>query len=273
MTAIRGVLDGTIFALIGISSLLIVRTSQSVNLALAHVGTAAVVSTSSLPLPWPWMFFTSAALSAAICWIFHFGVVSRLEPDEGIRITIASVGLLLVVTAFLVNNPAFLGPSVFTGGADGDDARLISAVCAFATVAGLTSLRRFRLGVRLEACWDDPETSALLGVPVHFYRGLTWAAAGALAGVAAWVAGPMFGSAGASSALSLFIRGLASAVLGKFRPIPTALFGLAIGASEAVLAPYLIQLRLPAVASSMTLGLSILACWLGWNSRFLDRQI
>src|SRR5260221_595177 len=89
------------------------------------------------------------------------------------------------------------GLSFWNGIAGGllvNGAYIAVVVVAGATLVGLASLLRFtRIGIAIRACAENADRAALLGIPVQRVTTLVWVLATVLAGVAAFLRGPVVG--------------------------------------------------------------------------------
>ena len=94
-------------------------------------------------------------------------------------------------------------------------------------------------GVAMRAVTDDPQTAALMGVPVKFIVMLTWAMAGLLAAFAGILSAPIIYVA-PEMMDEVLIKGYVAAVFGGLYSIPGAIVGaLMIGVAENLAGGYL----------------------------------
>lgn len=113
---------------------------------------------------------------------------------------------------------------------------------AWVTAIGLVLFAFFKYtkqGIAMRAVTDDPETAALMGIPVKFIVTLTWAMAGFLAAFAGILAAPIIYVA-PEMMDDVLIKGYVAAVFGGLYSIPGAIIGaLMIGVAENLAGGYL----------------------------------
>ena len=113
---------------------------------------------------------------------------------------------------------------------------------AWVTAIGLVLFIFFKYtkqGIAMRAVTDDPDTAALMGVPVKFIVTLTWAMAGFLAAFAGILVAPIIYVA-PEMMDEVLIKGYVAAVFGGLYSIPGAIIGaLMIGVAENLAGGYL----------------------------------
>lgn len=115
---------------------------------------------------------------------------------------------------------------------------LLSAliICTFLAIG----LRASRFGRNYRACCDDRRMAELIGVEVNRTVSLTFAAAGALAGIAGIVVTVYYGSVSAYMGLILGFKALVAAIVGGLGSVAGALAGgILVGVVEQLWSGYL----------------------------------
>ncbi len=241
-----GLFPGLISALIAIGLVLVYRANRIVNFAQGELGGMAAVLAASLIVGPGWGFFPAAAVGLLVALVvgalIEIGVIRRFAKAPRLILTVATIGigqLLAFVTLFL---PTLFDydtapqpprpfasfrvewfPTTFTGG------HLLIAVVVPAVCVGLAIfLRRSRFGVAVRASAESADRAALLGIPVHRLNTLVWVLASGLSALAVLLRMPIQGVAiGGVFGLSLLLRALAAAVIGRMENLPVT-FGAAL---------------------------------------------
>lgn len=274
-TLIRGLAQGSFYALVAAGFVVIYRATDVVNFAqpaLMVMGayfTALFTHTYDFPF---WLSVIAAMVAVAL-----IGAVSErvaLRPMVGeppFSAAMVTVGLFLVLTivanrligsnVISVGDPWGLETATFLGNvrmrvADGWGIGL--TIVAFAAV-GLF-LTRSRVGLAMRATSLDQEVALAQGVNVGRMFGLSWALAGGLAGLAGMVYGsggtgvdhtsafvalkalPVIILGGLDSLKGAYIGGLVIGVAEAFTRANAASLSGVVGANVDVVVPYLIML-------------------------------
>jgi len=204
---VQGGVQGSLVALTAMGLVLVYRAARIVNFAQAAMGgiTASLVEVAVLG--WHvevWLALAMGVLAAsAVGALVHATVVRRLASSSRLVLTVATIGLLQVlsvangfvpdlaghlgpVTAFSlpVDGPASVGGVPFGG----QETAVVVAVPL--VLGGLWwFLQRSAIGAAVRACADSPERAGLLGIPVRRVGAVVWALAAALSGVGAVLTG------------------------------------------------------------------------------------
>lgn len=102
---------------------------------------------------------------------------------------------------------------------------LVSGAALAASCAVLLLIARSRFGREWRAFADDPGAAALFGVAPARLLALTFALAGALAGLAGWITTVYYGAVSAGQGTSVGLKALISAVIGGIGSLPGAFIG------------------------------------------------
>ncbi|MEY2432736.1 MAG: branched-chain amino acid transport system permease protein [Acidimicrobiaceae bacterium] len=254
---LSGFFVGLIYGLLGVGLVVVYRGSRVVNFAYGETGmvgafvfadlrfgseSTAFARDHGLWVALPVGVVVAAALGA----LTERLVVRPLRTAPRIR---PLVGTFAVGSLFFIFatrrwglNARFTAPLVRGDGIKLVGLRvqpqqlLVLAVSAFA-LTGLWALYRFSaFGLRLRATALDPYAAGLVGVNVDQTSMVTWALAGALAGVSAILIAPLVAfNVGFMATLS--IRGLAAAVVGGLTNVGGAFgAGILLGMMEAFIA-------------------------------------
>lgn len=187
-------------------------------------------------------------LSASWSWLVGRLVVAPLQQRSGQPILVATIAVALAITEMLRITqdardrwlpPVFHGPLVLAHAEDFavtvTPAQLcISAIAFAATTCLLLALGRTGLGRRWRAYADDPLAARMFGVSPQALLAVTFALAGANAGLAGWIVAVYYGNVSFSIGLMLSLKALLAALIGGIGRIEGALIGgVAIGLVEA----------------------------------------
>lgn len=245
---------GAAYALLAQGVVLIYRGSGLVNFghgALAML--AAYISFVYLQSQQGWPALAAAiagvVTASVVAVAFQVLVLHQLRRATAIVRLIATLGLLAVVQAAVqlewgsttYNVDQFLPHDVyFWGNVVVQEERLIILAIAVVLTAGLWAFSRFtRLGLAISASAQDERAVATLGWSPERLSTITWAAGGALAGLAGVLVAPLTGLTPAIFTLLVTVSGLAAALLGGFASFPLTLIGgLLIGVGESLATLY-----------------------------------
>jgi ABC-type branched-subunit amino acid transport system ATPase component/ABC-type branched-subunit amino acid transport system permease subunit len=242
-----GLFTGSLSALIAIGLVLVYRANRIVNFAQGELGGLAAVLAASLIVGPKWGFFpamlvgfgTALALGAVI----EILIVRRFAKAPRLLLTVATIGIGQLLSFATLGLPRLFDydtapqpprpfgsfrvqwfPNTFTGG------HLLIALIVPAVCAGLAVfLRRSRFGIAVRASAESADRAALLGIPVARLNTLVWVLAAGLSGLAVLLRMPIQGVAiGQTLSLSLLLRALTAAVIGRMESLPVA-FAAALG--------------------------------------------
>jgi branched-subunit amino acid ABC-type transport system permease component len=278
-TIFSSLINGSVFALMGVGIVLCYRSSGIVNLAqgetfmISGILTAKLV-TWGVPLGWAGACGIVAAGLAAI--LFERVVLrSRLHwPPE--RLIIVSVGVAFLaegVADRLVGANQFGFANVLNGSplmageaAISQQGVLLIAVTLVIGLGLVWFFRRTLLGQAMTASAENPSASSLLGVNVPLMRQLSFGLAGVLGGIAAFLLVPT-STVTYNSGLPLTLNGFAVAAFAQMtHPGRALLGGLALALGEGLVGSYLN----PALQTPLAFGVLLVAgvAYLARSERF-----
>lgn len=272
-TLISGLANGGVYALLAVGIVLVYKGSRVLNFAQGEMGTFGLFIAFWLidgqGLPWG-----VGALGAIVCvsligFLFERVVVRNMGEASRLTVAVASIGLLLLLFALELKifgpSPRFLPPPI-----SGLGLRVAgfyvspTHVLALLTAIGLgialaAFLKRTDFGLGVLAASQDPSATRLVGVPLGRVSAFTWALAGAVSAVAALLIEPTIGIFAAGFMTSLFVRGLAAALLGGLTSLPGAFIGgVAVGLIEAVVGQRFVQSTFPGIQSVSVMAVIVL---------------
>ena len=250
---VLGLVNGSLSGLIAVGLVLVYRANRIVNFAQFDIGGAVAILTALL-IGKGLAFFpaaliglvTAVALGALIEVVF----IRRFARAPRLQLTVATIGIAQLLQVIELVLPKALNfdtvpqppqpftwkyewfPATFTGG------HLLILIVVPIAAAGLALfLRRSRFGIGIRAAAESSDRAALLGVPTRRLNTMVWMLAAGLSGLAVLLRMPINGVAvGALFDLSLLLRALAAAVIGRMENLPRTVFAaLVLGmVSEAV---------------------------------------
>jgi branched-chain amino acid transport system permease protein len=197
----QGAVQGALVALTAMGLVLVYRAARVVNFSQAAVGGIAASLAELAVVGWHVDVWLALALglvaAAAVGVVVHATVVRRLERSSRLVVTVATIGLLQVLSVangfvpdlagHVAEATTFVLP--FTGirsigGVPFGGASTAALVAVPVALGGLWwFLERSATGTAVRACADAPERAALLGLPVRRVGAVVWALAGLLSGL------------------------------------------------------------------------------------------
>ncbi|MEY2459348.1 MAG: branched-chain amino acid transport system permease protein livM, partial [Acidimicrobiaceae bacterium] len=248
-----GLVNGSLSGLIAVGLVLVYRANRVVNFAQFDIGGAVAILTALLigkGLPFFPAALVGLATSIGLGALIEIVFIRRFARAPRLQLTVATIGIaqlfqvieLLLPKVFNFDNvpqPAQpfkwsyeWFPATFRGG------HLLILIVVPAAAAGLALfLRRSRFGIGIRAASESSDRAALLGIPTKRLNTMVWMLASGLSGLAVLLRLPINGVAvGALFDLSLLLRALAAAVIGRMESLPRTVFAaLVLGmVSEAV---------------------------------------
>jgi branched-chain amino acid transport system permease protein len=262
-TIYSGLVNGSVYGLIGLGIVLCYRSSRVVNLAQGECYTlagliTAEASSGGMPLP---VAVACGLIAATLLGALLERVVLRPRlgwPSERLVILVVAVALCVEGAAnFAVGADQFSFASIVGSATVLVDGAVMTAdglaVVGVLLAAGLAAtwfLHRTVLGRAMSACAENPAVSSLLGINVARLRLLAYSAAGLLGGLSAALLVPL-GTVTYNAGLSLTLLGyVAAALAGMRNPIGACLAGLLLGIAESLIGSYYNQL----LAQPLALG-------------------
>ena len=267
-----GVSTGSLFAIVGMSLVLIFKATGIVNFAqgvfavLGGLLTYGLGKHMSLALA-AVLATVITALIATIVAVVAVGVRGRTTPLASLVIT---VGIALFAEAVLL---AAFGEVPRSYSAVSDRAwdvagvliqpqYAVLTVVALGAAVGLTFfLRRTIIGQALVASADSPRAAELIGLNLRSVAVIAFALAGALTAIGGLLLAPTV-PVTYNSDLSITINGFAAAVFGGFVSIRLALLGgYALGIVEQLVVGYVDP------QYNLIIALLVMLVLIGWRSR------
>jgi branched-chain amino acid transport system permease protein len=247
--AISGVLAGAAVAMLGLCVVFMYRMVRVLNFAQVAIGTAGAFAAIILgEHGWAFVPAALAGMLAAVLLGCLCGLVMSVlfrDATTEARSTVAITFLIALVTLgtwMFGSEPRPIpeplpNQSVKVGGLHVAPATIITLVLAIVLALVVTwMLRSTRLGVRLRAMSERPQTAELLGVPSRRFAIGVWAVAAAISALAVLLCAPTHQSDFSSLSIQLLLPAVAAASLGLLRSFTGAIIGgLAIGVLQALI--------------------------------------
>lgn len=241
----QGLALGSIYALVALGFVLIVRAANVVNFAqgdFAMVGAYLMVASLGALIPY-WLAFIIAILAMGLFgWIFNIAVYYPLRHRSFLPVLISTLGasiflqnlVLALVGAQPRPMPKLLNfDGISVAGVFLDSQYLaILVVTMVCVVFQYVLFEHTLLGKKLQATSQDKDMARLLGIPVALMITLTFIYSAALGGLAGILVAPiLFVSIGMGSIIAL--KAFAATIVGGFGDIKGAIVGgLLIGIVE-----------------------------------------
>lgn len=242
---VNGLLFGANLALLGLGYTLVFGVMRLLTLAHGEVFMASgllalLLSASGTPLILAGVI--AVAIGAGLSIATNIVVFRPVGYGQPIAAAVATIGLALVIkntilqargrstavaVPFDVPRTDFEIGSVFFSGIQ--VASLVTTVVIL--IAASLFIRRSKWGVAMRAFSRDPQTVALMGVPIRRLTMLTLGIAGALAGLASFLLAMRNGSVSPQSGLETGILGIAIMTIGGLGSVVGAVcagFGLGV---------------------------------------------
>lgn len=249
---VRGLGQGSVYALLGLGFVIIFKSTQVVNFAQPSLMILGAYFTSYFARVMGWPFWSAVLLAMAVTALVGAATERvALRPMVGEPVfsaAMVTVGVLIVLQVVAndligvqirqVGDPWGLA-STRVGGV-----RLfhvdIAKIVGLALVVAIITLffKRSKLGLAMRATAFDQETALAQGVNVGRVFSLSWAISGGLAAIAGMFVGT--GGVGIDTTTALVaLKALPAIILGGLDSIPGAVIGgLAIGVAESLTKTY-----------------------------------
>jgi branched-chain amino acid transport system permease protein len=247
-----GLALGSIYALVALGFVLIVRATNVVNFAqgdFAMLGGFAIVAFLSSGLPY-WASFLLALLVLGVFGvIFALGVYYPLRHRSFLPVIISTLGASIFMQNTVLYlfgpqpramNRLFDTPGIEVGGVFIDSQYLlIIAVTVALVIFNYWFFEKTLLGKKLQATSQDKDMARLVGIPVTAMIAFTFFYSAVLGGLAGALVSPiLFVSIGMGSIIAL--KAFAAAIIGGFGDITGAIIGgLLLGVVESFGAQYI----------------------------------
>lgn len=253
--ALRGVVIGLLGGLLAMGLVFIYRANRIINFAMGELGAFAATLAYELitqsGLPYVVAIVLSVLAATALAALIEVAVLRRFARASRLIAAVVTIGLAqLLLFLQLILPPLFERYALEQGAGRLDfpspfrdtaftlsgtvfrQDEVVALIVVPLVALGLTLfLWRSRFGTAIRAASQDADRAGLLGVPVFRLHTLSWAIAGALAGIAAILRAPIVGFfPGDLGGASLLTRALAAAAIGRFTSLPVTL-AAAVGLS------------------------------------------
>ena len=251
---LNGAVIGTLYALVGFGLVLVYKATRVINFAQAAMGSAPALAGLLLVAGRGWPYWSGVLVmlagSALLGVVVEAAFLRRFAQRPRLIVTVVTIGVTYALTLLESYEPQWitsssLAPvsfptpfssySVDAGGVLLSGDYLAVVVVAAAAVLGLVALLRWtRIGIAIRACAENADRAALLGIRVQRVTTTVWVLAAVLAGVAAFLRGPVVGlPVGTGASPIVLLYGLAAAVVGRMNSLPvTFAAGMGLGVLE-----------------------------------------
>lgn len=242
---LRGLLNGSVYALLALPMTLFFTTAATVDFAIGAYALLAAAVATAVPGPLGIVAgLASAMLASSVMAVLY--VLLRRTSTEGIRVALASFGLSLAIASLVLmvwGTKPFVRQTFTTmfefGGLRVNPQGLLNVAISVALVIALgLVLKRTQLGRMMRAAAVNAPGAELAAIPVIGVQCGTLFAGGLLGGVAGLL---ILHSSGMDFTASLgltFIGFAAAIIFGIQSPARCLAGGLAIGVIEALAAGY-----------------------------------
>lgn len=247
-----GLALGSIYALVALGFVLIIRATNVVNFAqgdFAMLGAFAMLTLlTAVGLPYWLALLLGLAVMAVFGLLFNYGVYYPLRNRSFLPVIISTLGasIFLQNTVLAAYGPQpqplermFKTQGFEVGGVFLDSQYLlILAVTAVAVAFQYFLFERTLLGKKLQATSQDKDTARLIGIPVALMIAITFIYSATLGGLAGILVAPvLFVSIGMGSVIAL--KAFSATIIGGFGDIKGAIVGgLLLGVVESFGAQY-----------------------------------
>ena len=245
---VSGFFTGLIYGLLGVGLVVVYRGARVISFAYAETGMIGAMAFAELwadnGVPLVVALGAGVAISAAVGAATERLVIRPLRDAPRLTVMVATFGVASILLVFATRryglNPRFIDPLVGgvgprVAGVTIQPGQLLVLVATVAVMVGLWALYRFTsFGLRLRAVALDPYGAGLSGIDIDRVSVLTWALAGAIAGLSAILIAPLV-AFHVYFMTGLVIRGLAAALVGGLTSVSGALAtGVFLGVAEAI---------------------------------------
>lgn len=267
-----GISTGSVFAIVGMSLVLVFRATGIVNFAQGVFAVLGGLLTYSLGQHMSLVVAAVlatliSAVAGTVVAVVATGFRGRTTPLASLIIT---VGIALLAEAILLatfgevprSYRAVSGHAWDIGGVLVQPQYAVLAAVALAAALGLTLfLRRTIVGQALVAAADAPRAAELIGLNLRSVAVIAFAIAGALTAIGGLLLAPTV-PVTYNADLSITINGFAAAVFGGLASIRLALLGgYALGIVEQLVVGYVDP------QYNLIIALAVMLVLIGWRSR------
>lgn len=276
-TVFSGLVNGSVYALMGLAVVLYFRSSRVINLAHGETFMATGIITAKA-VSWGWPLAAGAGLGlvvAVMATLFLERVIlrSRLHWDPS-RLILVTLGVAFVARGLAIwqvgttpysFQPLVSGAPVEVAGAAFSRQGILTVVVTLIVGISMTwFFKRTVVGHAMTASSENPAATSLLGVNVGLMRQLSYGIAALLGVLSALLIVPL-SFVTYDVGLSFVLKGyIAAAVASMVDPQRAFLAGLGLGIAEAMVGSYID----PLLRTPFVFGLFLLAV-----VAFLGRQV
>ncbi len=242
---VNGVIVGAMYGLFALSIVLVHRGTKVINFAAPGLGSfglhIAYTLAAEQQVNWLASAIVGVLVSAGIALLFERFVVRRMTDATTLSISVATIGLMLVLLSIELfvwtgagnRMPHPLGGDGATiAGVVVTPTKMLSIAAAVILGVGLTQfLRRTDFGLGVQAAAMDRDAVRLVGVRLHEVNAFVWSVGAMIAVIAALLVMPTIGAFAPGTVTSVFfIPALAAALIGGIDDLGGAfLGGLVVG--------------------------------------------
>jgi branched-chain amino acid transport system permease protein len=237
---VKGAVIGGLYSMIAVGIALVYRANRIINFAQGDLGgvpasfAVLLIAVSG----WPYAAAIATGLVGGVLLgvVVEFVIIRRFAKAPRLVLTVATIGIAQLLTfleiympqAFHATTPPQSFPSPFNFGFgigkvqfQGNDILAIIMV-PLVLIAMAWFLNRTHIGVAIRACSESADRASLLGVPVKRVNLVVWAVAALLATVGVLLRAGVVGlPIGSALGVSVLMRTLAAAVVGRMERMPT----------------------------------------------------
>ena len=237
---LKGAVIGGLYAMIALGMALVYRANRIINFAQGDLGGAPASLAVLLVAAAGWSYFAAIPVGLAAGVLLgvavEFVIIRRFAKAPRLILTVATIGIAQLLTVVEIGMPTWFHVAVppqtfpspfnfhFSVGSvvfQGND--VLAIVMVPLVIAALAwFLNRTHIGVAVRACSESADRASLLGVPVRRVNMVVWAVASLLATVAVILRAGVVGlPIGSALGLSVLVRTLAAAAIGRMERMPT----------------------------------------------------
>src|SRR3954467_14757925 len=237
---VKGAVIGGLYSMIAAGIALVYRANRIINFAQGDMGgvPASLAVLLIAVSGWPYLAAIGVGLVGGVLLgvVIEFVIIRRFAKAPRLVLTVATIGIAQLLTfgeiympqAFHATTPPQSFPSPFNWGFgigkvqfQGNDVLAIMMV-PLVLIAMAWFLNRTHIGVAIRACSESADRASLLGVPVRRVNLVVWAVAALLATVGVLLRAGVVGlPIGSALGVSVLMRTLAAAVVGRMERMPT----------------------------------------------------
>ena len=249
---VRGLVLGSLNAMLAIGMALIYRANRVVNFAQADLGAVPTSFAAAFILFWGWPYFLGLGAGLVLAALFgvvvEFALIRRFRHSPRLVVTVATLGITQLLVALGILVPRWWGKNLasqrITAPFDwkltigsfilnaNDLIALIVAPLSIAFVAWF--LNRSRLGTAIRASAERGDRAAMLGIPVARLNTVVWGLAAVLSFIGLFMRSGIIGvPLGFAAGLPALLQALTALVIGRLERLPTiACAAVALGLLE-----------------------------------------